>query len=169
MAVVNVKSTSVAGGDNATPAKAGVTVGPRRLYEDVATVEVTNGDSIASTFRLARLHSSVRMSELKIKCDAITGAVADFGIYETAANGGAAVDADCFGSAVSLVAAIVASPSDVLHESGVLDISEIEQPLWQILGLTSDPNKQYDVVATLTAAATASGTLTAHVLYTQAN
>lgn len=167
MAVVNVKSTSVNGAD--TGARASINVGPRRLYEDVATVEITNGDSIASTYRLARVPSSVRMSALLIKCDAIAGAVADFGVYRTAADGGAVVDADAFGSAVALTSAIVAQPLDVLHESGVLDISEIEQPLWQVLGFTSDPQCQFDIAATLTAAATASGTLTAATRYTQGN
>ena len=46
-------------------------------------------------------------------------------------------------------------------------ISELEQPLWQILGLTADPNVMYDLVATLTAATTAAGTLTVKVEYTQ--
>lgn len=169
MAVVTVKSNSVAGGDSPTPTKGNVQIGPRRLYEDASTVEVTNGDSIGSQYRLARVPSSARMSALLVKCDAITTAAADFGIYETAANGGAAVDADCFGSAVSIATAAAATPIDVLHESGVLDISEIEQPLWQILGLTKDPNKLYDVVATLTAAATGSGTLTLQAQYAVGN
>jgi len=169
MAVVTVKSTALLAGDLVPSSKSNVQVGPRRLYEDVATVEVTNGDSIGSQFRLHRVHSSVRMSQLLLKCDAITSAAADFGIYEIAANGGAVVDADCFASAQSIASAIVNTATDILHESGVLDISEIEQPLWQVLGLTKDPQKQYDVVATLTAAATATGTLTVHCRYAQAN
>jgi hypothetical protein len=108
------------------------------------------------------------MRELVVYCDAITSATADFGVYQTTANGGAVVDADAFGSAVSLATAITTG-TNILHESGVLDISEIEQPLWQILGLSSDPGIDYDIVATLTAAATASGTLTVRVSYAQAN
>jgi hypothetical protein len=169
MAVVTVKSNSVAGGDSPTPTKGNVQIGPRRLYEDVATVEVANGDSIGSQYRMCRVPSSARMSALLVKCDAITTAVADFGVYETAANGGAAVNASAFGSAVALTSALVATPTDVLHESGVLDISEMEQPLWQVLGLTKDPNKQYDIVATLTAAATGPGTLTVQAQYAVGN
>jgi hypothetical protein len=169
MAVVTVKSTSVAGGDAPTPSKSSIQVGPRRVYEDASTVEVTNGDSIGSQYRMARVPSSARMSAVLVKCDAITTAVADFGIYEIAANGGAVVDADAFASAQALTAALVATPADVLHESGVFDISEIEQPLWQVLGLTKDPNKQYDIVATLTAAATGTGTLTVQVKYAVGN
>lgn len=168
MAVVTVKSARISGRDSTPPSKGGLTLGPRRLYDEAATVEVTNGDSIGSKYVLATVPSHASMRELVLLCDAITSATADFGIYQTTQNGGAVVDADVFGSAVSLASAITTG-TNVLHESGVLDISEIEQPLWQILGLTADPGIDYDIVATLTAAATASGTLTVRCSYAQSN
>ena len=168
MAVVTVKSAKITGRDSVPPSKGGIGAGPRKLYEEVATVEVTNGDSIASKFVLMQIPSSARMSELIVFCDAITSAAADFGIYQTTANGGAVVDADAFGSAVSIASAITTG-TNILHESGVLDISEVEQPLWQVLGLTADPVRMYDLVATLTAAATASGTLTVRAKYAMPN
>lgn len=168
MAVVTVKSARISGRDSTPPVRGGLTLGPRRLYDDVATVEVTNGDSIASKFVLATVPSHASMRELLVYCDAITSAAADFGVYRTTQDGGAVVDADAFGSAVSLATAITTG-TNILHESGVLDISEIEQPLWQILGLTADPGVDYDIVATLTAAATASGTLTVAVKYALGN
>lgn len=168
MAVVTVKSARITGRDSTPPVRGGLTLGPRRLYAEVATVEVTNGDSIASKFILATVPSHASMRELVIYCDAITSAAADFGVYRTTQDGGAVVDADAFGSAVSLATAITTG-ANILHESGVLDISEIEQPLWQILGLTVDPGIDYDIVATLTAAATASGTLTARAVYALGN
>ena len=168
MAVVTVKSAQITGRDSAPPVRGGMTQGPRRLYDQVATVEVTNGDSIASKFILATVPSHASMRELDVYCDAITSAAADFGVYQTTQNGGAVVDADAFGSAVSLATANVVG-NNILHESGVLDISEMEQPLWQILGLTADPGIDYDIVATLTAAATATGTLTVRVTYAQSN
>lgn len=168
MAVVTVKSARITGRDSTPPAKGGLTLGPRRLYDDAATVEVTNGDSIGSKFILATVPSHASMRELVLLCDAITSAAADFGVYQTTQNGGAVVDADCFGSAVSLASANTTG-TNILHESGVLDIAEIEQPLWQILGLAADPAIDYDIVATLTAAATASGTLTARVSFAQGN
>lgn len=168
MAVVNVKSTAITGADATPPTKGTTMVGPRRLYEQASTVEVTNGDSIASVFRFARVPSNIRVSSLNLFCDAITSAAADFGVYQTAANGGAVVDADAFGSAVSLATAITIG-SNIVHESGVYDISEVEQPLWQMLGLTADPKIEYDLAATLTAAATATGTLTMLTRYSQSN
>lgn len=166
MAVVTTKSTAITNRDATPPSKGNLQQGPREVYEQVATVEVANGDSIASKLVFFSLPSSARLSALWLLCDAITSAAADFGIYRTTADGGAVVDADCFGSAVSIATAITVG-TNILHESGVLDISEIEQPLWQILGLTSDPGVMYDLVATLTAAATAAGTVSVRLQYTQ--
>ena len=166
MAVVTVKSSLITARDSG--GKSSLSTGPRRLYDQADTVEVTNGDSIGSKFILGSVPSSASMRELVILCDAITTAAADFGLYRTTQDGGAAVDADLFGSAVSLAAAITTG-TNILHESGVLDIANLAKPLWQVLGLSSDPQLMYDVVATLTAAATATGTLTARISYAQGN
>lgn len=166
MAVVTTKSTTITNRDATPPSKGNLQQGPRELFEQVETLEVANGDSIGSKLIFFQIPSSARMSTMSLLCDAITSAAADFGIYRTTADGGAVVDADCFASAQSIATAITTG-TNILHESGVLDISEITQPLWQILGLTSDPCVMYDVVATLTAAATAAGTVTLQVQYTQ--
>ena len=166
MAVVTTKSTAITNRDAVPPSKGNLQQGPREVYEQVATVEVANGDSIASKLVFFSLPSNARLSALWLLCDAITSAAADVGIYRTTADGGAVVDADCFASAQSIATAITLG-TNILHESGVLDISEIEQPLWQILGLTSDPGVMYDLVATLTAAATAAGTVSVRAQYTQ--
>ena len=166
MAVVTVKSSLITARDSG--GKSSLSTGPRRLYDQADTVEVTNGDSIGSKFILGSVPSSASMRELLILCDAITSATADFGLYRTTQDGGAAVDADLFGSAVSLASAITTG-TNILHESGVLDIANLAKPLWQILGLSSDPQLMYDVVATLTAAATATGTLTSRITYAQGN
>lgn len=166
MAVVTVKSSLITARDSG--GKSTLSTGPRRLYDQADTVEVTNGDSIGSKFILGSVPSSASMRELTVLCDAITAATADVGLYRTTQDGGAVVDADLFGSAVSLASAITTG-TNILHESGVLDIANLAKPLWQILGLSSDPQVMYDVVATLTAAATATGTLTARITYAQGN
>jgi len=167
MAVVALKATNITQQDTGLRTQAAACLGPRRLYDEASTVEVTNGDSIGSTYRMLRVKSSDRMSSLQIFCDAITSAAADVGLYDIAANGGAVVDADFFASAQSIATAITVG-TNILHESGVVDISEVEQAIWQLLGLTSDPNKEYDVALTLTAAATATGTATLLGRYTRA-
>lgn len=168
MAVVTVNSTEIAGAVSIPPSKGSTAINARRVYEKVATVEIANGDSIGSTFRLVRLASNVRVSALLKYSDAITSAAADFGFYRTAQDGGLVVDADALGSAVSIATADVVG-TNIAHESGVYDISEAEQFLWQVLGFSTDPQAEFDLVATLTAAATAAGTLTVVARYTQAN
>lgn len=169
MAVVNTKSSAITALDAVPSKKLATIVAGGRLRERVGTLEVANGDSIGSTLRLARVRSSDRISRLLLSCDAITSAAADVGIYDTAENGGLVIDADFFASAQSLAAALV--NQDISHEADAADagagfgLADVEKPLWQALGLSADPNKDYDVVATLTAAATAAGTVSAKVQY----
>ena len=39
------------------------------------------------------------------------------------------------------------------------DVANVEKRIWELLGLTADPNLEYDVALTLTAGISASGTL----------
>ncbi len=172
MAVVNTKAASITSSDAGQAVKK--TLNGGILKESVGTLEVANGDSIASTLRLCRIASNDRISRVLLSCDAITSAAADVGIYDIASvNSGAVVDADFFASAQSIASALV--HQDVTHEADAADagagygLADVEKPLWQALGLTSDPGKLYDVVATLTAAATAAGTVSLKVQYVDGN
>lgn len=172
MAVVNTKSSTITAGD--VTAGISTPIDPRltgsRVREKVGTLEVANGDSIGSTLRLVRVRSSDRISALRVYCDAITSAAADFGLYRTARDGGAAVDVDFFATAQSIATAILTG-TDITFEAnaGPANVANIEQPLWQALGLTADPGVEYDITATLTAAATAAGTLSVRVHYVDGN
>jgi len=177
MAIVNIKGTIVTNADGGTPPQAlnQARAAAARVKESADTVEVTNGDSIDSVYRLGRVHSSWRISQVIKFSDAITTAVADFGLHDIAANAGAVVDRDFFGSAVALTAADVAG-TDVTHESGAAagatqfgEVANIAKAIWQVLGLTADPNKFYDLTAMLTAAATGSGTLSVLIRYSDGN
>lgn len=169
MAVVNTKSTLVTNADATTQSLTKMTEDGGRLREKIATLETVSGDSIASTYRFFRVASNVRVSSLQLFCDDIgTTTIADFGLYDTAANGGAAVDADFFGSAVSLKDGAVAG-TDITYESAVVDLPNYGKTLWEQLGLSADPRKYYDVVATLTAAADAAGTITLKLRYVDGN
>ena len=165
MGVVNVKSGVITNRDaspsvlNNGAASGGV------LRSAVGTVEVTSGDSIASIYRLCSVPSNARVSSVKIYSDDLgTTTLADIGLYRTTADGSAVVDADFFGSAVSLKDGVLAG-SDVTHESGAFDAAEAEQMIWQANGASSDPMVQYDVCATLTAACDGTGTLTVKIDY----
>jgi hypothetical protein len=173
MAVVNTKSTAVTNADAATQTNLSQKIAGGRLRESVGTVEAVNGDSIGSTFRLARIRSNDRVSRVMLSCDAITTCAGDVGIYDIAANGGAVVDADFFASAQSLAAALV--NQDVTHEADAADagagfgLADVEKPLWQALGLAADPYKLYDIAVTLTAAAASNGTISMKVQYVNGN
>ena len=123
----------------------------------IATVAVTNGDSIASTYRLFRVPSNAVMTDLRVYCPAITTAATNIGVYRTEKDGSAVVDADLFTSAQALTSAL--NGVDVLHESAVFSLANSGKEIWDALGLTSDPSVFYDVTMTLTAAAGATGTV----------
>ena len=120
------------------------------------TVEAVNGDSIGSTYRFFRVGSWMRPVSLTLFCDALTGGAADLGLYRAAADGGALVSAALFASAQS-VASANATGISVRFEAD--DVANVEKRIWELLGLTADPNLEYDVALTLTAALSASGTL----------
>jgi hypothetical protein len=159
MAVVAVKSTLITNAD-ATPAVLNsprVDGGFERI--EVATAAITDTDSIGSTYRMFRVPSNAVMTDLRIYSPDIgTTTISDIGLYRTAKDGGAVVDADFFASALSLKDGAL-NGTDVLHESAVFSIANSGKELWDALGLTSDPSVFYDVAFTLTAAADATGTV----------
>lgn len=166
MAVVNVKSTAITNADATT----GQTLNVKALTGGVVksargTAETTNGDDIGSVYRFCRLPSHAKIVSIKLYSDDIgTTTIADFGLYRTEKDGGAVVDADAFGSAVSLKDGAI-SGTEIHHESAVYGVEDVEQSLWQIAAATSDPRVMYDVCATLTAAADAAGTISLVVSY----
>jgi hypothetical protein len=162
MAVVDTKSTAITRQEAAPKQKVPAYLAGGVVREFVATVEVANGDSIASILRMVSVHSSWRVSDVELLCDAITSAAADIGLYDTFDNGAAVVDADFFASAQSIASALVIG-TRVQHESAVVGVEDIEKRLWEALGLTADPGKFYDICLTLTAAATAAGTVSLKV------
>ena len=151
MAVEDLKSSAITNAD-ATPlvlTNARIMAGAMR--EAIGTKQASASASIGSTYRLCRVPSNARISQVIASCDAFdTTGAADIGIYQTAENGSAVVDADFFASALLMTTAL---PNTVCtHESGVFGIEDVEKPLWEALGLSADSMRDYDVVMTLTAA-----------------
>lgn len=164
MAVVTTKSGVITNRDASPRVVSNSNVARGELAGFCGTLEVANGDSIASKLIMGSIPSNAANITLKLYCDAITSAAADIGLYRNTADGGAVVDADFFASAQSIAAAITTG-TEVQHEADATDagagygLADVEKPLWQALGLSSDPGVIYDVVLTLTAAATAAGTV----------
>lgn len=167
MAVDTLKATAITNADATPPVFNNGRLTRMHLCEAVGTAQATASASIGSTYRLARVPSNARISRVILCWDAFdTTGAGDVGIYQTAANGGAVVDADHFASAVLMTSANTAG-TDVTHESTVYGLEDAEKPLWEALGLTADPQRDYDVVVTLTAANGAGATpdITAKVAF----
>jgi hypothetical protein len=156
MAINAYKTVSITNLDATPILRANPWVHGGNSKQFAGTVEAVNGDSIGSTYRFFRVGSWMRPVSLTLFCDALTGGAADLGLYRAAADGGAVVDADIFATAQS-VASANATGIQVRFEAD--DVANVEKRIWELLGLTADPNLEYDVALTLTAGVTASGTL----------
>lgn len=78
-----------------------------------------------------------------------TSGVVEIGCYDTAENGAAAIDADCFASALDVSSAL--ARIDLLMESAVIDHDEINNTLRDILGIASTvAHKWVDICLTAT-------------------
>jgi hypothetical protein len=156
MPVNAYKTTSITNLDATPILRANPWVHGGNSKQFAGTVEAVNGDSIGSSYRFFRVGSWMRPVSLTLFCDALTGGAADLGLYRAAADGGAVVDADLFATAQSIASAN-ATGIQVRFEAD--DVANVEKRIWELLGLTADPNLEYDVALTLTAGLSASGTL----------
>lgn len=144
---------------SATPAVAtdsNQSVDKCKSAKSVATVSATqaSGDII----RLVRVPSNARIDQVLLStADATTAGAIDIGVYQTVANGGAVVDADLFASALALTGGPF-NNSDQTFESGEYTYAESALPLWSALGLSADPNREYDICATVTTTGNGMGT-----------
>lgn len=166
MAVVNTKTNLVTNLD-ATPAVVNsVLLLGGILREQVGTVEIAAADEDTSVYRLGRVHSSWRVSQLSVFNDAITsGATFDLGLYATAADGGAVVDANAFADNISLTSASLTG-TEVLFEGGsVVGVEDIEQQVWQVAALSADPNCYYDICLTGDSVGSGAGTVSLRTRY----
>jgi hypothetical protein len=162
MAVVALKSTAITNATATPMVPNSANLANGNLRESQGFAVIANGDSVGSTYRLGRLRSSDRVSQiLAYSPDIGTTTAGDLGLYDTtmAANGGTVVDADFFASALSLSGGAI-NGSDITFEAAAAGglITNAEKRIWEALGLSADPHKEYDVVLTLTGAADAAGT-----------
>lgn len=156
-AVVNTKSTIVTNLDATPPVECNSRIHKGRLVEDIAIVEMAAADDNDSVYRMVRVNSNDRISSVEVASDAITGASdVNVGLYDIAANGGAVVNENLFGDAVDLSSAIAFT--DVTYETTPTNKDKAEKMVWELLGLSSDPGKQYDVCLKAVAAASTAGT-----------
>lgn len=117
------------------------------LLREIVGVAAPAADQANTDFiHFVRVPSNAIISEVLISAaDATTAGALNIGLYDTAEAGGAAVDADLFAAAFDLSGGPFKN-QDVTFQSGQYTFAESETPLWEVLGLTEDPHKEYDVV-----------------------
>lgn len=160
MAVETIKSVSITGLDAlpAVPQSTGEGSSGYLRHVD-ATAPVAAGSSATSTYRLVRLPSNAKLKSLDVMTDAApgAGAISVGASYSDATTDGTQIalqgtliSATAFAAATTL-SATANTRVDVLT---ALPVAKRMQPLWQALGLASDPGGFIDVLATVTTAVT---------------
>lgn len=166
MAVDHVKSTPITNLD-ATPAVQNSTgegaPGVLRNLEGSA-VAIVSGSADA-TYQLVRLPTNAKVKSIRFESAAQGAGKFDLGVYyssdgrfgrPTTLLAAAAVDQDFFATDIDCASAVVIT--NVTNESGTNTIDKRNQPLWQAVGLTSDPGGDFDIVATVHTTAITTGT-----------
>ncbi len=168
MATANTKATGISNADNSFPSISNsnyLVKGP--MYCAAGTVEIAVADSSASVYRFCRVPSGARIHGMRLFSDAISGATsATVGLYDkqdSSGGQGAAVSASLFGSAIDLSVAQT-EPYDVIFNN--LGIENVEKRIWELLGLSADPMKLYDICVVGTTLSSSAGTVSMQIEYT---
>lgn len=151
MPVRNVLANGMPDLLSARPAKPDVVVAHGVQRGSTFVADILNGDSIGSTFVMARIPSHARVSrQSEMHNTIVAGASYTLGVPGAPA---------CLIGATSLAAA------GTVRGTPAVPVGNDAMPLWQLAGFTSDPKRELDVIATLTAAATGAGKLVADLVY----
>ena len=143
MAVVHQKSTAITNADATPKVPTNSYLRGGVVRTSVGKVQTGAADDPGSILRFVRVPSNARVVRLNVTSDdaGATGTF-DIGVYKTAADGGAVVDADEFAAAYDLkAAALVDAVVTIAPENK-------EKRLWDHLGLTADPGIDYDIAMT---------------------
>ena len=159
MAVANTLSqglTDLAAGKKIDNISAG---GRLRIAE--ATLAVAAADDDGSVYRFVRLYGSTfSVKQIWLYNDAITGGTDfDCGLYDTAENGGAVIDADSYASAVDLSSARTTSPIDLRHEKANINVI-------YTFPYVNSAKQEVDLCLTANTVGSAAGDITLKVFYT---
>ena len=147
MAVQHLDSTTITlmEATPRTPVDGALQGGGLRVAKGVVTPAAD--DTANSTYRFCRIPSNAIVHQVLINAaDATTAGAVNIGLWDTESNGDAVVDADLFASALDLSGGPY-NNSDQTFESGEYTLAESETRIWEVLGLSEDSHKEYDVVA----------------------
>lgn len=124
--------------------------------------------SATSVIRMVEVPAHATVTRVTFASAAQTAGNLSIGAYRTNADGGVAVDMDFFATRIDVASAVALT--DVTNESTTNTLLKQNQPLWQALGMTTEPAKgtMLDIAATVdtTAVTTGTGAITLKVEYT---
>lgn len=167
MAVDHVKSTPITNLD-ATPRVPNTAGqgGNAELKQIEGYSTAVASSSADATYQLIRVPSDAIIKELWFESEAQGAGKFDIGVYyasDGSRNGVAtsllaadAIDQDFFASVIDCASAV--ARTSILNESGTNTLDKRDQPLWEAVGLTSDPKCNFDIVATVKTTAITTGT-----------
>lgn len=166
MAVANTKCNNITNLDATPVVRNSVNLMGGVLREQVGTVEIAAADDNDSIYRVARLHTSWRLSEVMRFNDAITtGTDFNIGFWDTAENGGAVIDENAIADAVSLASGSLTGVSEMFEAGSDNGVEDIELAVWQMAGLSSDPGKFVDLCYKGITVGSGAGTLSVRTRY----
>jgi hypothetical protein len=163
MAVVNIKSTNVANADAAVQTQSPTHLAGGKKYSLLGSAAIAAADDDGSVIRIARVHSSWRITSVRILNDAIATGSWALTLYRTGADGGAIVGAGLYNTTIDVATAHL-TPIEVTFGTNRA-ITKIGQTVWEDAGLTADPGRWYDLCLTCTTAGTAAGNVAWEVEY----
>ena len=166
MAVDHVKSSFITNLD-ASPAVANTAGegGPGTTKSVEGSAVAVASSSADATYQLVRVPSNCKVKSLLFESAAQGAGKFDVGLYyATDGEGGkpnallaaAAIDQDFFADVVDCASAVAIT--EIVNEAGTYTIDKRTQPIWQAVGLTSDPGGYFDIVATVKTTAVTTGT-----------
>jgi len=176
MAVDHVKSTYITNLDaspTVIPTAGEGAPGVLKYNDGYATAVASS--SADATYQLVRVKSNCKIKKIIFESQAQTAGKFDLGLYyatdgeggqPTALLAAAAIDQDFFAAVIDCASAVL--PTDVTNQSLTYTLAKRAQPIWQAVGLTSDPGGYFDIVATVktTAVTTGTGLFGISVMYT---
>jgi hypothetical protein len=177
MAVSHVKAPGITNAD-ASPAVANTAgeaggAAPLKVVSSGSVVAIA-ADSADTTYQFCRVPSNAKIQAIFLESAAQAAGTMDVGVYyatdgvigkPTALLAAAAIDQDFFASAYALTS--LSQPTNIINESGTNTPAKRVQPLWEALGLTSDPGGNFDICGTLAVAVTTgTGSMGMTVMYT---
>lgn len=170
MGVVNVNSGQIAN-DVATPAVLNNPYVVGGIYRECVDVcAMGAADSANSTYRFFRIPSNARIGDIEVMNDANTSGTS-YKCGVLAINGGSTIvagsDAIFIPSGTTMASArsvwtSLYFPAVAGNSAAVVNTTK---RVWELLGLTADPNATYDVVVTAVTPGSAGGNLSLKLAY----